>query len=77
MFFKIAKTSFIADNALGSNSPKKRNMLLQQVRKPHRSAQRRNECLGRCKDFYGKDTIEEIIFELGFEKWKESWQVAK
>lgn len=77
MFFKIANNSFIADNALGSNSPKKGNMLLQQVRKPHWSAQRRNECFGRGKDLYGKYTIEETIFELGLEKWKDFWQVAK
>ena len=33
-------------------------------------------CLGRGKDLYGKDPLEEIIFESGFDKWKEFWQAA-
>ena len=33
--------------------------------------------LGRGKDLYGKDSIDEITFELDLTKWKEFWQVAK
>lgn len=48
------------------------------VTEPLRGAQRRKTqfCLGKGKDLYGKDPIEEIIFALDLGKWKEFWQVA-
>lgn len=34
-------------------------------------------CLGRGKDLNGKDSIEEVNFELDLAKWKEFGQVAE